>query len=61
MPLPGYAVALDPVLAAPLRRRRPVVLGRVHDGQLLLDLRCVPPHRDEEIAQAVLECAEGER
>ena len=61
VPLPGYAVALDPVLAAPLRRRRPAVLGRVHDGQLLLDLRCVPPHRDEEIAQAVLECAEGER
>lgn len=53
VPLPGYAVRLPKALAAPLRRRDPAVLGRVHGGHLLLDLRCVPPERDGELAAAV--------
>lgn len=60
VPLAGYAVALDPELAAPLRTMHPAVLGRVHDGALLLDLRCVPPERDADIADAVRAAARGE-
>ena len=52
-PLPGWAVALDQSLAAPLRAGTPVVLGRVHENELLIDLRCVPPERDHEIAAAI--------
>ncbi|WP_070976234.1 L-seryl-tRNA(Sec) selenium transferase [Corynebacterium sp. MC3] len=52
-PLPGWAVALDESLAAPLRAGTPVVLGRVHENELLIDLRCVPPERDHEIAAAI--------
>lgn len=54
--LPGWAVRLPPGLAEPLRRGVPCVVGRIHDGHLLLDLRCVPPVEDEVVAQAV-ECA----
>lgn len=52
-PLPGYAVRLDEALAGPLRRGTPAVLGRVHDGHLLIDLRCVPQERDHEVAEAI--------
>lgn len=55
--LPGWAVALDPALAAPLRTRDPAVLGRVSDGRLLLDLRCVAPADDDLVARAVTACA----
>ena len=52
--LPGWAVALDESLAAPLRTGRPAVVGRVEQGRLLLDLRCVPPGSDEVLADAVV-------
>ena len=51
--LPGWAVALDPDLAAPLRAGDPAVVGRVEGGRLLLDLRCVPPSDDEALIAAV--------
>jgi L-seryl-tRNA(Ser) seleniumtransferase len=51
--LPSWAVALDPVLAKPLRARS--VVGRVERGRLLLDLRCVPPDRDDDVYNAVRE------
>lgn len=57
VPLAGYAVELPEALAAPLRRRDPAVLGRVHGGRLLIDLRCVPPERDAEVADAIAKAA----
>ncbi|WP_114905455.1 L-seryl-tRNA(Sec) selenium transferase [Ornithinimicrobium murale] len=52
--LPGWAVALPEELAAPLRTGDPAVVGRLDSGDLLLDLRCVPPDHDETVAAAVL-------
>lgn len=40
-------------LAAGLRRRRPPVVARTEDGQLLLDLRAIPPPRDADVAAAL--------
>ncbi|GGM06213.1 L-seryl-tRNA(Sec) selenium transferase [Nakamurella endophytica] len=51
--LPGWAVAVDERLAGPLRCGTPPVVGRVAGGRLLLDLRCVPPDRDDDVARAV--------
>ncbi len=39
-------------LAAALRGGRPSVVGRIHEGRLLLDLRSVPPRDDERIVAA---------
>ena len=54
VPLKSVAVALPGALAAPLRLGRPAVVGRVERGALLLDLRSVPPERDEDVVAAVL-------
>ena len=35
-----------------LRNGRPSVVGRIHEGRLLLDLRSVPPRDDERIVAA---------
>ena len=51
--LAGWAVALDPDLAEPLRRNDPAVVGRIERGRLLLDLRCVPVADDRVVAEAV--------
>jgi L-seryl-tRNA(Ser) seleniumtransferase len=58
--LPSAAVSLPAALAGPLRAgeqvRRgavPAVAGRMEGGRLLLDLRAVPPDRDESLARAV--------
>ncbi|MEV6493499.1 L-seryl-tRNA(Sec) selenium transferase, partial [Actinoplanes sp. NPDC051633] len=51
--LPSFAVSLPSGYALPLRRGEPPVVGRVDEGRLLLDLRCVPPARDEQLAAAV--------
>ncbi len=53
VPLPGWAVALDPALAEPLRRGDPPVVGRVERDRLLLDLRCVDPVDDAALVAAV--------
>ncbi len=41
-------------LAAQLRAGRPPVVGRLHDGSLLLDLRSLAPSEIEPLAEAVL-------
>ena len=57
-PLPGYAVALDESLAPLLREGRPAVLPRVHNGQCLIDIRCIPASDDEKLAAAILRAQE---
>lgn len=57
--LPGWAVALPEELALPLRTGDPAVVGRVEGGELLLDLRCVPPESDAVLAGAVLAAQTG--
>jgi L-seryl-tRNA(Ser) seleniumtransferase len=54
LPLPGWAVAVPEDFAAPLRTGNPPVLGRVERGRALLDLRCVQPTSDEDLAAAVV-------
>ncbi|MHB1929760.1 MAG: L-seryl-tRNA(Sec) selenium transferase [Acidimicrobiales bacterium] len=54
--LPGWAVALPARYAAALRAGEPCVVGRVERHHCLLDLRCVPPERDDELAEAVHRC-----
>lgn len=52
--LPGWAVALPEALTVALRTGTPSVIGRVESGELLLDVRCVPPESDAALAAAVL-------
>ena len=56
--VPSVAVAVtvaDPEsVAARLRAGSPAVVGRVHDGRLLLDARTVRDHEVEPLVQAVL-------
>jgi L-seryl-tRNA(Ser) seleniumtransferase len=40
-------------LAARLRTGTPAVVGRVQDGRVLLDLRCVFDRQEEELLEAV--------
>lgn len=56
--LPSYALALRPEhglddLAARLRRARPPVVGRIAEGQLLLDPRTVLPGEDKDLLAAL--------
>ena len=57
--LPGPAVAIDPgaagatALAADLRAGDPAVVGRIHDGRLLLDPRTLTDDEAREVARAV--------
>ncbi|HLV59246.1 MAG TPA: L-seryl-tRNA(Sec) selenium transferase [Natronosporangium sp.] len=51
--LPSWALALPTRHASALRTGDPPIVGRVHDGRLLLDLRCVPPEQDRAVAAAV--------
>jgi L-seryl-tRNA(Ser) seleniumtransferase len=55
--LPTWAVAVaaaaPDALAAALRHGDPPVVGRIAEGQLLLDLRTVPPRMDEVVLRAV--------
>ncbi len=53
VPLPGWAVSLPEDAAPLLRAGDPAILPRVHGGACLVDLRCVPPERDGEVAEAV--------
>ena len=56
---PGPAVAIDPgpagatALAAALRKGDPSVVGRIHDGKLLLDPRTLTDDEAREVARAV--------
>jgi L-seryl-tRNA(Ser) seleniumtransferase len=57
--LPGPAVAIDPgprgadALATDLRAGDPAVVGRIHDGRLLLDPRTLSDDEAREVARAV--------
>ncbi|HEY3703719.1 MAG TPA: L-seryl-tRNA(Sec) selenium transferase [Terracidiphilus sp.] len=57
--LPSFAVALQPprsnadALAAKLRALKPPVIGRVHEGAVLLDLRTVPSEADETTVRTI--------
>lgn len=54
VPLSGWAVALPESAAGALRTGSPAVVGRVHDGACLIDLRCIPKHDDDLLATAVI-------
>ena len=53
--LPAWAVALEPAeeLEAFLRGWQVPILGRIHRGKLLLDVRTLLPGDEEEIAAAL--------
>jgi L-seryl-tRNA(Ser) seleniumtransferase len=59
--LPGVAVAISPAagaldaLAARLRAGRSPVVGRIAEGELLLDVRTVRPEEDELLQRALIE------
>ena len=55
--LPGWAVAVPAPLLTPLREGSPAVVGRLDNGRLLLDLRCVPAHSDHDLIAAVQRAA----
>ena len=52
--LPSAAVALPEDTAEALRAGRPAVLGRVHEGRCLLDLRALPAADDPELLGLVI-------
>ncbi|MBB4745092.1 L-seryl-tRNA(Ser) seleniumtransferase [Actinoplanes octamycinicus] len=52
--LPSWSLSLPSTYAEPLRHADPPVVGRVDQGRLLLDLRCVPPSADEPLLRAIL-------
>jgi L-seryl-tRNA(Ser) seleniumtransferase len=54
--LPSAAVALPADQAEPLRTGAVPVVGRVHEGRLLLDLLAVPPEDDARLVAAVRAC-----
>ncbi|MDP9823993.1 L-seryl-tRNA(Ser) seleniumtransferase [Nocardioides massiliensis] len=54
--LPSAAVSLPAGLAEPLRTGDRPVVGRVHDGRLLLDLLAVDPADDPVLVEAVRRC-----
>ena len=55
--LPGSAVGLPEEFARPLRVGHPPVLGRTEKGLLLLDLRCVPADKDDDLYAVVVRAA----
>jgi L-seryl-tRNA(Ser) seleniumtransferase len=57
--LPSAAVSVAASLAAPLRLGEPPVVGRLEQGQLLLDLIAVDPADDAELVRAVLAAVEA--
>jgi L-seryl-tRNA(Ser) seleniumtransferase len=57
--LASAAVSLPAAFARELRQRDPAVVGHVHAGRLLLDLRAVPAASDEDVFRAVLAVAQA--
>jgi L-seryl-tRNA(Ser) seleniumtransferase len=53
--LPSAAVAVPERLAVALRTGAAPVVGRVHQGRLLLDLLALDPADDERLAAAVVD------
>jgi len=58
--LESVALSLEPRLAPLLRRGDVPVVGRVHAGRLLLDLRTVPAGQDALLAEAIRRAAKSE-
>ena len=58
--LPGWAVALPQEVAQHLRTGRPAVLARIEKRHCLVDLRCVRPETDEQLAEAILAALQRE-
>ncbi len=52
--VPSAGIALDGDCASGLRAFHPPVIGRVHDGHTILDLRTVEPADDATVAEAAL-------
>jgi len=59
--LASAAVVLPVAYAVPLRTGTPAVLGRVEQGALLLDLRCLPARHDDTLRDAVVRVAATSR
>lgn len=51
--LSGWALQLPGWVTRPLRTGTPAVLGRVHGGACLVDLRCVPEGKDAAVLEAL--------
>jgi L-seryl-tRNA(Ser) seleniumtransferase len=51
--LDGWALALPAIYAEALRTGDPSVIGRMHSGRYLIDLRCVPEIDDDTVLAAV--------
>ena len=58
--LPSAAVSLPASYAVPLRAGDPAVVGRVHEGRLLIDLLAVDPDQDGLLVEAVRRAAAAE-
>src|SRR5699024_2939343 len=61
VPVPGWAIALEQELAAPLRTGDPAVVGTVQSGACLLDLRCIPAEQEDGLVAAVAAAREQRR
>lgn len=59
--LPSWGVTLDQALAARLRTGDPAIVGRIDDGRLILDLRCVEPAHDDAVHEAIRHAAAQEQ
>ena len=57
--LPSAAVAVPERLAVPLRTGSVPVVGRVHQGRLLLDLLALDPADDERLTSAIVDALRG--
>jgi L-seryl-tRNA(Ser) seleniumtransferase len=63
--LPSFAVMLEPAsmsadaMAARLRQLSPPVIGRVHEGAVLLDLRTVDPGLDDAVVEMLRAALDG--
>jgi L-seryl-tRNA(Ser) seleniumtransferase len=53
VPLPGWALALEPALAPALRTGDPAVVTTVREDACLLDLRCIPEGEDDTLVRVV--------
>lgn len=56
--LPGWAIELPADFAGALRTGRPSVIARVESGRCLVDIRCVPAARDDDLRDAVIAAAD---
>lgn len=58
--LPSVALSLSPrdpgAFAKRARTGRPSLVGRVENGRFLIDLRTIPPDRDEDVVQTIARC-----